>query len=64
MGKITLARPLHPTLSKAFEFLKNFFEPIVIVEQNLLVEAKHQENFLRYLSHDIREDVRRKWHGM
>ena len=60
-GKITLSAPLHPTVQKAFRFLEQFFVEIVIKEQNLLAQPKHQENFLQYLSHEIREDVRHKW---
>ena len=63
-GKVTLQTPLHPNLRKSYEFLLPFFEQIVVFEQNLLSDPKHQENFLKYLSHDLREQVRSKWAKM
>jgi DNA primase small subunit len=60
-GKVTLQYPLHPNLRKAFEYLKDFFEQIVIKEQDLLSQPRHQQNFLKYLSIDIRDGVMKKW---
>jgi DNA primase small subunit len=48
-GKVALSYPLHPNLRRAYNFLVPFFENIVVEEQNLLSDEKHQARFIAYM---------------
>ena len=65
-GKLTLQYPLHPNLRKAFAFLQPYFEQIVIDEQNLLSDPKHQDRFLSYLPKEILNEqaFMHKWNSI
>ena len=63
-GKLNLASPLHPSLRRAFNFLKPYFKRIVVDEQDLLSQQTHQEMFIKYLPSALRDQVKNKWRGL
>jgi len=53
---------LHPVLRRSFNFLKGYFEDIVINEQDLLSEEKHMKKFIDFLPDvSVKTKVQEAW---
>lgn len=60
--KLFISWPMHPMLRRSYNFLVDFFEDIVVVEQGLLSVDKHREKFLKFLPNpELRDKVRDAW---
>ena len=57
-GKLELSYPLHPVLNRAYKILTKEFQKIIIEDQRLLDDPKHQAYFIKILPEKMREEAK------
>ncbi|KAG5440833.1 hypothetical protein PCK2_000132, partial [Pneumocystis canis] len=60
--KIVLKRPLHPSISRSLQILRDTFRSSVLISQNPWESDEGSEKLLEFISdHDLKEALRKKW---
>lgn len=59
--RLRLQAPLHPHLVRAYNDLKPHFVSIIIREQSVLDDPRHEARMMQFLPQEVRPELQRKW---